>query len=102
MTTPIITDHNITLNLPYDLSDDDWKKVVTVYKSINGYIEPTENNVPSWYGTESDAQYICVSVEPSGLLCEGNIGAEIWTGWFTQICARLSLALNREVSDAEM
>ena len=98
----MITNYSITLNLPYDLSEGDWLKVETVYKSIDGYIEPTGNNVPSWYGTENDSQYICVSIEPSGLLCEGKIGAEIWTGWLTQICSRLSLALNREVSDAEM
>jgi len=98
----MINSHSITLSLPYDLSEDEWKKVEAVYKSINGYIEPTENNVPSWYGTENDARYIWVSMEPSGLLCEGKIESDIWVGWLTQICSRLSLALNREISDAEM
>ena len=97
-----VTNHSITLNFPYDLSDEDWSKVEAVYQSIDGYIAPKEGCVPSWYGTENDTKHICVSVEPSGLLCEGNIETGIWVGWLTIICSRLSLALNREVIDVEM
>jgi len=95
-----IRDFNIILNLPPDLSDDEWAKVSQVYSSIEGFIEGSE--LPCWFGEDGNSRYICVSAEPSGLLCFGRIEEGIWVGWVSQICARLSLALGREVSDAEM
>ena len=92
--------HSITLNIPYDLPDADWHKIAAVYKSMDGWLENPDG--PSWYGTDQDARYIYASVEPSGLVIEGEIDAILWTGWITVICARLSLALGREVHDAGM
>jgi hypothetical protein len=91
---------SITLNVPYDLPDDDWKKIVTVFKSMDGWLE--SQNCQFWYGTEKDARYIYASVEPSGLLIAGEIDSMLWTGWITVLCAKLTLALVREIHDAEM
>jgi hypothetical protein len=93
-------DVSITLNLPYTLSPADWAKVATVYESMDGWIG--YDQVPFWYGREGDVSYIIASVEPSGLLLEGHLDPRLWTGWLTTLCARLSLALGREVRDAEM
>lgn len=94
--------HSITLNLPYVLSENEWRKVEDVYRSIDGYVAPVEGSCPSWFGKVGESRFICVSVEPSGLLCEGVIESELWCGWLSLVCSRLSLALQREVRDAEM
>jgi hypothetical protein len=91
---------SITLNVPYDLPDEDWDKIGAVYKSMDGWLESQDG--PLWYGTDRDARYIYASVEPSGLLIEGQIDPMLWTGWITVLCARLTLTLGREVHDAEM
>jgi hypothetical protein len=91
---------SITLNLPYDLTAAEWKKVSEVFRSMDGWINDSAQQ--SWYGVEGDPRFIWASVEPSGLLLEGEIELGLWIGWLTVLCARLSLSLNREVCDAEM
>ena len=95
-----MNEQTITLNLPYDLTDDEWAKVDAVYRSMDGWLNhPSE---PFWYGVQGDPRSISASSEPSGLLLEGVIEHHLWTGWLTVLCARLTLSLNREICDAEM
>ncbi len=91
---------SITLNIDPYLSAEDWRKVAEIYRGMDGWIEGAEH--PCWYGTENDARRISVSSEPSGLLFVGDVDADVWTGWMTTICARLTMALGRPVHDAEM
>jgi len=93
-------DQTITLNVSAYLSEQEWAKVMEVYRSMDGWIEGAE--WPSWYGSEADPCYITVSAEPSGLVLSANIDPPLWTGWLTVICARLTLALGTAVHDAEM
>jgi hypothetical protein len=93
-------DQFITLNIPQDLSDEGWEKISEVYKSMDGWIEGKD--FPYWYGTEEDDRYISVSFEPSGLLFSGKVNDDLWVGWLTQMCAKLSIALGIEVYDATM
>ena len=90
----------ITLNLRYDWPESDWAKVYAVYQSMPGW-QPGQA-VPAWFGGHGDVQYIVASVEPSGLVLEARLDAAFWVGWLTLFCARLSLALGREVHDAEV
>ena len=92
-------EQTITLNLPYDLSDQDWIKVSAVYAEMDGWQEGED--FPCWYGSPNDSQYITASSEPSGLVVSGKVNELIWLGWVTKLCAKLSIALNREVYDAE-
>ena len=93
----------ITLNLPYDLSEEQWAAVERVYQSLDGWLDTGPvDGPPRWYGDESSDQFISASIEPSGLLIEGKIEHELWTGWISVLCARLSLALQMEIRDAEM
>jgi hypothetical protein len=95
--------NSITLSLPYNLTREQWGAVDEVFRSLDGWIGYTEeDNIPQWYGPESSERYVLASVEPSGLLIEGNLQPDHWTGWLTVLCARLSLRLNMEVRDAEM
>jgi hypothetical protein len=93
----------ITLSLPSDLSPEQWSAVDEVFRSMDGWIGYRDtDNTPQWYGADSASRFVWASVEPSGLLVEGNLDAEHWTGWISVLCARLSLRLNVEVCDAEM
>ncbi|ARN21525.1 hypothetical protein [Piscinibacter gummiphilus] len=92
--------HTITLNIRHDGPDSDWQTILAVYQSMPGW--QGTRQIASWFGLHGDAQYIVASVEPSGAVFEGQVDAGLWTGWLTMLCARLSLALNREIHDAEM
>jgi len=89
---------SITLNVPNDLPDEDWAKVMAVYRDMDGWLEGKD--FPYWYGVEGDVQYISVSAEPSGLMFSGNVNDDFWIAWITKICAKLSIELSREIHDA--
>lgn len=93
-------EQSITLNVPSDLSAEEWQKVAAVYKTLDGWMADSDG--AHWYGREGDAQYIWASAEPSGLLFCGRLESDLWLGWVTVLCARMSLALGREIYDAEM
>ena len=97
-----ITDmsQSITLNLPSDLADSEWAKVMAVYESMDDWVP--EQAVPCWFGPLDSPKYLAASVEPSGLLLEGNIDPLLFRGWVTKLCAKLTVALGREVYDAEV
>lgn len=89
---------SITLNLPYDLSNADWDKVTAIYRAMDGWIE----EYSTWFGPQDSEHFIAASVEPSGLLVEGNIDPLLFRGWITKLCAKLTAALGKEVYDAEV
>lgn len=90
----------ITLNIRYDISESEWKTVFDVYRNMDGWLE--SDDLARWYGTEDDAKYIWASVEPGGIQLVGKIDGYLWEAWITVLCARLSVALGREIHDAEM
>jgi hypothetical protein len=93
----------ITLSLPYDLSREQWAAVGSVFQSMDGWLGYKQpDNTPQWYGDESAERFVWASVEPSGLLIEGNLEPSLWTGWISVLCSRLSLALQMEIRDTGM
>lgn len=93
-------DQSMTLKLPYDLSDEQWERVSSVYQSMPGWkgFDPT----PCWFGRENDSpRYIWASVEPSGLLVAGQLEDEAWAEWIASFQAQLSSALGFYVTDAD-
>lgn len=93
-------EQSITLNLPYDLTDDEWDKVIDVFSSLDGWLPATDE--PTWYGSPGEPRHVAASMEPGGLVLQGRLEPGLWTGWVSVLCARLSLALGREIRDAEM
>jgi hypothetical protein len=89
-----------TLNLPGNLTDAEWDKVMDVYQAMNGWLDGQD--LPCWYGPPDSAQFIAASIEPSGLQISGNVPPLMFEAWVTKLCAKLTLALGREVYDAEM
>ncbi len=93
----------VTLSLPYDLTAEQWAEVDKVFRSLDGWLGYSQpDNTPQWYGNKSSERFVWASLEPSGLLVEGNLEASFWTGWTSVLCARLTLALQFEVRDAEI
>jgi len=43
-------EQSITFNLPYDLPQSDWDKVISVYESMNGWLGNSEEAF--WYGID--------------------------------------------------
>jgi len=72
----------------------------SIYASMDGWLDNEYG--PAWFGREGDTRYIWASVEPSGIQFCGEVETPLWIGWLTVLCARMSLALGREVHDAEM
>jgi len=100
---PEIKKFDIRLNVHYDLPAIEWKKIEDVYRTMDGFIQAESvADCQCWYGDENSDRYIIVSVEPSRFAFEALIEEAIWIGWLTILCSRLSLALGREVRDAEM
>lgn len=91
---------SITLNVPYELAEFEWAKVIAVYETMDDWVPGQA--VPCWFGPLGDPRCLTASVEPSGLLLEGNVDPLLFRGWVTKLCAKLTLALGREVYDAEM
>jgi len=89
---------SITLNLPYDLSNADWDKVAAIYRAMDGWLE----EYASWFGPQDSERFITASIEPGGLLVEGNIDPLLFRGWITKLCAKLTAALGKEIYDAEV
>lgn len=96
----MLMEQSITLNVPTNLSPEDWRRVAAIYETLDGWM--ADPNGAYWYGREGDVRYIWGSAEPSGLLFCGRVEPSLWCGWITVLCSRLSLALAREVHDAEM
>jgi hypothetical protein len=93
-------EQSITLNIPINSASEDWQKVAAVYRTLDGWLGDSDS--PHWYGRDGDARYILASAEPSGLLFYGRVESVLWISWVTVLCARLSLALGREVHAADV
>lgn len=96
----IYMNQSITLNLPYDLAGSEWAKVLAVYESMGDWVPGQA--VACWFGPPGSSRYLAASIEPSGLLLDGNVDPVLFRGWVTKLCAKLTLALGREVYDAEV
>ncbi|WP_021027195.1 hypothetical protein [Comamonas sp. B-9] len=89
----------ITLDVRYDQPQQMWAAVLDAYGAMPGWIE--SDDFPHWFGSEGDAKYVTASVEPSGIVFEGEMESREWEQWVAQLCAQLSTALGRPVRDAE-
>lgn len=92
--------HRVTLNIRYDQPEDAWKAVMRVYESMPGWLGA--DDLPRWFGTEDQAEYVWASVEPGGTVFEGYMEPEVWAAWIEDLCMRLSEVLGRPVHNAEL
>ncbi len=73
---------------------------MAVYKEMGDWCDGQE--IACWFGPLSSDLYISASVEPSGLVVSGNVDTQLFFGWVTKLCAKLTAKLGREVHDAEV
>ncbi|KQV79637.1 hypothetical protein [Rhizobacter sp. Root1221] len=92
--------YRVTLNVRHDQPQEAWEAMLKVYESMPGWIGAVD--LPRWFGTEQDATHVWASVEPGGVVFEGQMEQERWERWLAELCARLSAALERPVHDAEL
>lgn len=89
----------ITLDVRYDQPQEMWDAVLAAYRAMPGWME--SDDLPHWFGSESDKKYVMASVEPGGIVFEGEMETVEWEQWVADLCAQLSTALGRPVRDAE-
>ncbi|MEJ5151412.1 hypothetical protein [Comamonas sp. MYb396] len=66
----------ITLDVRYDQPQEMWAAVLAAYRAMPGWIE--SDDFPHCFGSESDAKYVTASVEPSGIVFEGEMESREW------------------------
>lgn len=79
------------LNIRYDLPDEIWDKVESIYAQMDGWMgygrggEFGEKNIPYWFGFDTTKKHISASSEPSGLQFCGLMEADDWIQWKAKI-----------------
>lgn len=76
------------------------RHLTLAYASLDGWLGDQDG--PAWYGREGDARYSEPRSNPAVSNFFGEVETPLWNGWPTVLCARMSLALGREVHDAEV
>ena len=91
----------ITLNIPYDMPDEKWQDLAKVYEGMPGWAGYILDGCPVWKSIKEEEKSISASVEPSGLLIEGNMSDTEFEEWLSKFTASASHALGFKVKDAE-
>jgi hypothetical protein len=90
----------ITLNIPYDMPEEKWHKLTKVYESMPGWTGYILDGCPVWKSV-IEKKSISASVEPSGLLINGDMSDSEFKEWLTKFKASASKVLGFKVKEAE-
>jgi hypothetical protein len=88
-----------TLNIPYNMHEEDWFELRKVYVSMPGWIGFESEDCAYWFGKTEDEMHIEASVEPSGLVLSGFMEDRVWGKWIEEFIQKSSLALEYEVKE---
>lgn len=94
-------DQEITLNIFYNMHEDDWAELHKVYRSMPGWIGFESEGCAYWFGKEEGEKHIHVSIEPSGLVISGFITDDEWEKWVLEFAEKASVALEYEVTNID-
>jgi len=92
---------SITLNIRYDMPTDMWDKLSQVYESLPGWRGYILDGCPVWASLTEPERSISASVEPSGLLIDGDMPEKEFDAWISTFMQEASKALGFQVKDAE-
>lgn len=92
-----IKDQEITLDIRYDMHEEDWKDLVAAFEKIPGWIGIEKTGTFFWLGKEDDEVYVKASITFSGLLVEACLPDLIWEKWIEEFIKKSSEALGFEV-----
>jgi hypothetical protein len=90
-------DQEITLNIPYNLHEEDWKDLYDVYASMPGWKGFDTKENAYWFGNVDDEIHLEACVEPDGLVISGVLPDEQWEKWITEFIEKATFALGYEV-----
>ena len=93
--------NSITLTIPADLSDTEWRKIDMVYKMMPYWVGFHEDGCPYWFGDESKDRFLYASVEPSGLLFSGQLDKNEFDSWIELFKNLATKQLGFDVIDAD-
>jgi hypothetical protein len=91
----------ITLNIPYDMPEEKWQELVKVYENMPGWAGYILDGCPVWKSISEEEKSISASVEPSGLVIDGNMSDYEFNEWLNKFTVRASNVLGFIVKDAE-
>jgi len=88
----------IALNIHYDMPDENWEVIDSIYRSLPGWQGYSECGCPVW--DIGEGHTVSVSVEPSGLCVESSAPEADISVWVTCFTKRASAELGFNVRDA--
>lgn len=92
-----INDQEITLNIRYDMHEEDWKDLVAAFELLPGWIGIEKTGAFFWFGKENDEVYIKATVSFTGFLVEACLPDLVWEKWIAEFIKRCSEALGFEI-----
>ena len=103
-----ISSDSRNLNIRYDLPDEIWNKVPTIYEAMDGWLgfgdgSNGQDGIPFWFSYEYREKHISASVEPSGLqITATNIDSDEWESWLEKIKKIATDQLGFKVGEIEL
>ena len=92
-----IKDQEITLNIRYDMHEEDWKDLVGAFELMPGWIGVEKTGAFFWLGKETDEVYIKATITFTGLLVEACLPDVVWDKWINELIKKASEALGLEI-----
>lgn len=89
----------VTLNIPYDMPDEKWVIVDSIYQSMPGWQGYVADGCPVW--KIAGGYTVSTSVEQSGLCVEGSAPEADISAWVELFTQQASAQLGFTVRDAE-
>lgn len=97
MSDMVIKDQEITLNIRYDMHEEDWKDLVCAFELMPGWIGVEKTGAFFWLGKETDEVYIKATITFTGLLVEACLPDVVWNKWINELIKKASEALGLEI-----
>jgi len=95
--------YHCNLNIHYDLPDEVWTKVPTIYKKMDGWLGfDKKEGIPHWFSFEDTRKHISASVEPSGLSFFAYMEQKEWTNWIARFKKLATEILGFKVGEPEL
>ena len=92
-----INDQEITLNIRYDMHEEDWKDLVGAFELMPGWIGVEKTGAFFWLGKETDEVYIKATITFTGLLVEACLPDVVWDKWINELIKKASETLGLEI-----
>ena len=83
------------------MPEEKWNELAKIYESMPGWSGYILDGCPVWKSIKEDKKSISASVEPSGLLIEGDMPDSEFKEWLSKFISGATVVLGFEVKDAE-